>query len=349
MAEARGSSTSRLPTALSAPQAQGSCPAQTKSPEQLQQGSLSIAVGIPTRGRPSILCEALANIHSQTRPAEAILVCFVEEADLGAARDLFPGVHYIRGKGGSAEQRNQLLDAAAAWDLIFLQDDDFLADQSYLERTVEVFAQRPEVAGSTGRILQNGARGPGYSVAQARRFLLDASPNALLPGELTESTILADGCNMAFRMHVLRSHALRFDEEMPGYAWYEDIDFSRRLAPFGLLLLIPSAQGVHLGTKQGRTSGRRFGYSQIANPLYLARKGTCSWPGILRGMAVSLLSNLLRSLLPEPYIDRRGRLRGNLLGLWDVVRARSHPRRVLSILENASFPVRSGRDSPLVL
>ena len=104
----------------------------------------------------------------------------------------------IRGKGGSAEQRNQLLDAAAAWDLIFLQDDDFLADQSYLERTVEVFAQRPEVAGSTGRILQNGARGPGYSVAQARRFLLDASPNALLPGELTESTILADGCNMGF-------------------------------------------------------------------------------------------------------------------------------------------------------
>ena len=41
----------------------------------------------------------------------------------------------------------------------------------------------------------------------------------------------------------------------------------------GKVVKIDAAFGVHLGTKLGRNSGLRLGYSQIANPLYLARKG----------------------------------------------------------------------------
>jgi hypothetical protein len=37
---------------------------------------------------------------------------------------------------------------------------------------------------------------------------------------------------------------------------------------------------------------------------------------------------LTRSVSPEPYLDRRGRLYGNLLGLCDILRGRINPRAV---------------------
>jgi hypothetical protein len=41
--------------------------------------------------------------------------------------------------------------------------------------------------------------------------------------------------------------------------------------------------------------------------------------------------NLVRSLAPEPWVDRRGRLRGNLLALADLMRGRMHPMRVMEL------------------
>ena len=67
------------------------------------------------------------------------------------------------------------------------------------------------------------------------------------------------------------------------------------------------------GIKAGRVSGKRFGYSQVVNPVYLIRKGTIPRASRCRLMARNLAANLVRSLRPEPYIDRRGRLRGNVL------------------------------------
>ena len=40
---------------------------------------------------------------------------------------------------------------------------------------------------------------------------------------------------------------------------------------------------------------------------------------------------LLRSLAPEPWVDRRGRLRGNLIAIADLLRGRMHPLRVLDL------------------
>jgi hypothetical protein len=41
--------------------------------------------------------------------------------------------------------------------------------------------------------------------------------------------------------------------------------------------------------------------------------------------------NLVRSVWPEPYIDRRGRLRGNILALRDLVRGGMIPERILEL------------------
>ena len=71
--------------------------------------------------------------------------------------------------------------------------------------------------------------------------------------------------------------------------------------------------------------------SQIANAVYLARKGTCPWPRSLRQMGRNVGMNLARALRPEPYVDRAGRLKGNLKAVRDLVAGRLHPQRILEL------------------
>jgi hypothetical protein len=49
----------------------------------------------------------------------------------------------------------------------------------------------------------------------------------------------------------------------------------------------------------------------------------------------NLSSNFGRAARPEPFIDRRGRLRGNLLALADVFRGRLEPERAAALQPQA--------------
>ena len=44
-----------------------------------------------------------------------------------------------------------------------------------------------------------------------------------------------------------------------------------------------------------------------------------------------MASNVFRSPWPEPFVDRVGRLRGNLLALRDLATGRIGPERVLEL------------------
>ncbi|WP_430450503.1 glycosyltransferase family 2 protein [Rhodophyticola sp.] len=152
-----------------------------------------------------------------------------------------------------------------------------------------------------------------------RQSMADAAPRTVY------STY---GCNMAVRGTAVRAHPERFDTTLPLYGWLEDLDFSRRMAAFGRIVENPQLRGVHLATKTGRISGLRLGYSQIANPVYLVRKGTYHWARALKLMTGNVLANSAKSLWPEPWIDRRGRLTGNLLAFRDLLRGRCRPGRI---------------------
>jgi hypothetical protein len=136
---------------------------------------------------------------------------------------------------------------------------------------------------------------------------------------------------MAFRLKPVIEHGILFDENLPLYGWQEDIDFSLRVMPYGRIVKSESLCGVHLGIKLGRTSGVRFGYSQIANPVYLIRKGSMSWRHANKLMWRNIAANIARSFFPEPWVDRKGRLKGNLLALIDIARGRDSPGRILQL------------------
>jgi hypothetical protein len=297
----------------------------------LKRSELKIAVGIATAGRRLVLAETLLELASQTRLPEALLVCPAAAADFDASQAAqlpFP-IHAVEGSRGLTAQRNAILNAARDFDILMFFDDDFLAAPSYLAELEECFAAHPEIVAATGRVLADGIIGPGIDTAAARSILAAFEPPKT--GLPLISRFSAYGCNMAVRLAPIRAHDLRFDENLPLYGWAEDVDFCRQLAAYGSIVENVRMAGVHLGVKGGRTSGVQFGYSQIANPYYLWRKGTTHPGGALLQVVRNVVSNFMKSMRPEPWIDRRGRAFGNVLGFADLFRGRLHPRRILEL------------------
>jgi hypothetical protein len=101
-----------------------------------------------------------------------------------------------------------------------------------------------------------------------------------------------------------------------------------RRSAYGLIVRLTDAIGVKLG----RGSGVRLGYSQVANPLYIHAKRV-GYPLrlALKLMGKNLVMNALRALLPEPHVDRRGRLRGNVTALKDLLTGKLDPERILEL------------------
>ena len=288
---------------------------------------MRFAIGIATIGRPALLGAVLEELARQTRRPDRIVVCAPTDDDVAGVSAAHADL--IVGPRGLTRQRNAIIDRLDDCDLLQFFDDDFVPATTYLAEIERAFAADPGVVMITGEVIADGIIGPGFDIADARRRLA-ASPtfggsDALQPVEN------GYGCNMAVRLAAVRAAQCRFDERLPLYGWLEDVDFSRQLAREGRIAKLDAARGVHLGIKQGRQSGVRLGYSQIANPIYLSRKGTCPWPRTLRQMGRNVAMNLARSLNPEPYVDRAGRFAGNLKAMRDLVTGRLDPQRILEL------------------
>ncbi|GJD64268.1 hypothetical protein MPEAHAMD_4449 [Methylobacterium frigidaeris] len=287
--------------------------------------ALRIAVGIATAGRPAIARETLRRLRLQTRQPDIVVAAVPTLADLDLAPDEADPLVLV-GDRGLTRQRNAILAAVDDADLVCFFDDDFVPAPTYLESMEHAFLANPDLVGATGVVVADGITGAGYAVEDAERFL-----EGRIGAAASIPVYNAYGCNMTFRVSAIRAGGLEFDEALPAYGWLEDVDFSRRIARFGHLERIGPAVGVHLGVKGGRQSGRRFGYSQIANPLYLVGKGSFAWPRAAWLMARNIAMNLVRSLRPEPHIDRRGRVAGNVRALADLVRGRLHPTHIVRL------------------
>ena len=286
-----------------------------------------IAVAVVTKGRAAILANVIGDIDMQTRAPDRIFVCHTEPEDVVGVSPS-TRTEFILACPGSSVQRNAVLQAADDCDIVLFLDDDFMMAPRYVETTIAALQADPDIVVTTGHVIADGAKGPGLDPTQGRAILA-----ADIPGTAFEliDAYNGYGCNMAIRMSVVRKHGIRFDEKLPLYGWYEDIDFTRRLARHGRIVLLRGARGVHLGTKLARTSGRRLGYSQVVNPVYLARKGSYDWSRALKSIGRHVCANLARALYPEPYVDRLGRLGGNLWGLFDLTIGTADPEHILKM------------------
>lgn len=305
--------------------------ANVLNPPAKPNASYRIVVGIPTVGRAGILESTVKAITNQTYMPDLVLISVADQQDAAALETQslpFP-LKVLICKKGLTIQRNRIIDELRQTDLILFLDDDFLMAPDYIEQMVNVFENHPEVVLATGKVLADGIKGPGYDHATGLRKLAQGLSD---PVDLTlASAHTGYGCNTALRAKTILKHKLRYDENLPLYGWLEDVDFSNQLVRHGRFVCPGGMRGVHLGTKTGRTHGRYLGYSQIANPIYLIRKGTISRKRARDLMMRNIASNLLGTFRPRPWADYRGRLRGNLTAIWDVLLRRDRPDRILGL------------------
>ncbi|MBU3992743.1 MAG: glycosyltransferase [Alphaproteobacteria bacterium] len=289
---------------------------------------MRLAVIIATTGRADLLARTVAQLARQTRAPDRIIVIGVTEADTAGVRaPAGIALDVIRAERGLPRQRNAgLRHLAGQADVAAFFDDDFVPAHDYLAVLEREFQARPGLVGATALLLADGIKSPGIAFDEAAAMVDAHRPRAVINERRLPALY---GCNLCVRLSA--AEGLWFDEALPLYGWQEDVDFSYRLGQKGLLVETSQLSGVHLGAKGGRASGKRLGYSQIANPVYLLRKQTIPPRLALRLMGRNLLANCARSLWPEPYVDRLGRLCGNLTALIDLARGRIDPRRILEL------------------
>ncbi|HEY3695992.1 glycosyltransferase family 2 protein [Phenylobacterium sp.] len=290
---------------------------------------MRIAVVIATLGRPHEAGQVLERLRRQSQPPARIVFSVEKAEDLPPQPVLGDDVEVVFGPRGLCAQRNRgMTRISGECDVVVFYDDDYLPSRRSLEGVGALFAAHPEVVGATGVVLADGVTRGGLSWEQGEAIveIYDAAPP---PAPAIQADIrTAYGCNMAFRCKA--ADGLRFDERLPLYGWQEDVDFAGQIARRGRVVRTNAFAGVHLGVAKSRSPGKRLGYSQMVNPVYLVRKGTMRLSHAARIMCCNLVANHVRVLAPEPHIDRRGRVLGNWRGLLHLVAGRADPEQISS-------------------
>ncbi|WP_448034139.1 glycosyltransferase family 2 protein [Bradyrhizobium liaoningense] len=288
----------------------------------------STAIIVATKGRPQELRNLLNALTEQTVRPDLIVVSACDETDMIPMTSEPSNLRVLFGSPGSSAQRNRALaEVRGRFKIIVFFDDDFVPSRFWIEQAHELFAAQPDVVCATGEVLADGAVNGGLDWAEGRSIVdrLDESRKRDIINCKISNNQPPYGCNMAFRATSIEH--ISFDERLVLYGWLEDRDFSARAG--ARMVWTDALWGVHLGTMRARSSGRQFGYSQLVNPWYLVHKGTMTLREAVQTMLFAVMKNAIESIRPTSKIDRRGRLKGNIIAIKDLVLGRWAP-------ENAS-------------
>ncbi len=294
--------------------------------------TLCTAIIIATKDRPHVVSNVLDILARQTVLPDVIVVSACDPGDVKQSNFDALNVQFVFGPPGLAAQRNRALSLVRGkCDIVIFFDDDFIPSRFWIERIQMLLATRPDVGCVTGRVLIDGV-----TVGE-----LDWSDGQYIVGKADSSMQMVTmdnqrtkdkspyGCNMAFRSKIIEH--LEFDERLVLYGWLEDRDFAFRAASGGRMILTDFVWGVHLGTSRGRISGLRFGYSQMVNPWYLMKKGSMKPLDACGYIVRWLSSNALGIIFRNSTIDRWGRLKGNMIGIKDIMLGRWAPERITEL------------------
>lgn len=299
-----------------------------------------VSIVIATKGRAEECAILLQWLQRQTHQPVAVTLIGVETRDLPviSGKPGFAVARLLSESAGSTFQRNVGLDWLAAHEylgddrgFVVFMDDDFRPADDWIACAAEAFLANSDIVGLTGWVLGDGVKGAGLSDDDAGAFIeghLKAEPHWTNQADMFEVQS-GYGCNMAFRSSAARD--LRFDEALPLYGWQEDTDYTGQTTGLGKTVIARRCRGVHLGSKRGRTSGVRFGYSQIANPLRIANRGNMNRRRALKFVFRALAANVVNTVRRRPDVDYFGRLRGNMIAVGDLLRRRCRPARILEL------------------
>jgi glycosyltransferase involved in cell wall biosynthesis len=295
--------------------------------------NLCTAVIIATKGRPQEVSNLLDTLTQQTVRPDIIVVSACDRSDLMPSSVGAKNVEVLFGPPGLAAQRNRALSSVQGrCDFVIFFDDDFIPSRFWIERIQMILATQSGVVCVTGKVLIDGVQNGGleWSDGQSITNKADFSKQMVTMDEYKiKDHVSPYGCNMAYRAKAIERFT--FDERLVLHGWLEDRDFAFRAGTGARMIWTDAVWGVHLGTRQERPPGFRFGYSQVVNPWYLMKKGSMTIFDVYLSIFRGLAGNALGIFFPNSHIDRWGRLKGNIIGIKDIIFGRWAPEKVAEL------------------
>lgn len=298
------------------------------------QRDCAISVAIVSKGRPEVLDETIAGLFRQTRLPRQVIVVVPAEVDL-PRRHWGDAVQTIVGPLGICNQRNKAIEAIPlSVEYVAFFDDDYELKPDYLEEAVLFLQRNPATIAFSGQTLVDG----GITRDEAIGLLAQRGHEETRSGVYgwNGKYRALYGCNMIIRRSILEYE--KFDEALPLYAFAEDYDISIRLERYGNVGRFSRCLGVHLATPGGRVREVQRGYSFVSNPWYFHQKGVSHLSPFMTlvrfWLAVfgrTFLYTLWKVIIFDKAHDWPGRLKGIWLAFVDIVRGKSHPKRILEL------------------
>jgi GT2 family glycosyltransferase len=295
---------------------------------------------IATRNRHEHLLETVKSLLGQTvLPAELCIVDSSEETPARAEIEQLSAEAGLRldyvhpAARGLTIQRN-LGIARTSGDPVFLVDDDvWMAPDVHEEVLAEYARWGPELGGVRGMPIEPAIPSR-LSVAWRKLFRLGGwwpeASGKMGPAFFAESVNAASGVRrveafvgwfMSFRREVFEHE--RFDENLAGYAFREDSDFSYRVHKRGYVLVqTPKARIRHLKTAAERLSPYELQRMTLGNLFYLHRKNLPQTPRYRAALWWALLGMLVLNAGKAVETRDRGYVTGLLVGAWEQARGR---------------------------
>ncbi len=295
---------------------------------------------IATRNRPDLLLDAVRTLVEQTvLPAE---LCIVDSSDEIPARaeieELCASVElaldYVHpAPRGLTVQRNLGIDRTSG-DPVFLIDDDVLLAPDVHEQILAEYARwGPELGGVRGapihppmpakttilwrKLFGMGGWWPEASGRMRGGFFVEG----VSASAGVRTLEYFNGWFMSYPREVFSK--VRFDENLSGYAWKEDIDFSYRVVKLGYVLVqTPLARIDHRKSDVERFTPFDHQRMNLANQFYLHRK---NMPQTLKNRAAlwwALVGMFVLNAGKAVQTRDRGYLTGLTVGAWEQARGR---------------------------
>src|SRR5262249_9574493 len=103
-----------------------------------------IVLGIATSGRREVLARNMSALAMQTRLPDRVVICPVRLGDIDevSMRKFPKPALVVSGPVGLPAQRNRILAECREDDIIVFFDDDFFADDHYIENLERLFVSR---------------------------------------------------------------------------------------------------------------------------------------------------------------------------------------------------------------
>jgi GT2 family glycosyltransferase len=307
---------------------------------QTERGRADSSFIIATRNRPDYLLGTVQSLAAQTAlPRE---LCIVDSSERTPARaeiehlcaEAGVALDYVHpAPRGLTVQRNIGIDRTSG-DPVFLIDDDvWIAPGAHEEALAEYERWGPELGGVRGvplrplvpnrllilwrRLFGMGGWWPGASGKMRGGFFAEV----VIDSAEAHTTEHFSGWFMSYRRAVFEHE--RFDENLSGYAFKEDVDFSYRLFKRGYVLVqTPKARIDHLRAPSQRLSPFDLQRMNLANQFYLHRKNMPQTVGYKAALWWALLGTFILNVGKTIYTRDAGWVTGLIVGAWEQARGR---------------------------